>query len=58
MNHNINPFVFFQDYTGHLGDLSLERRGYELWQKLSQHPCSSILQFAETKAEKKHIIDF
>lgn len=53
MNHNINPVAFFPDYTGHLGDLRLERRGHELWQKLSQHPCSSIRQLAETKAEQK-----
>lgn len=53
MNHNINPVAFFPDYTGYLGDLRLERRGKELWQKLSQHPCSSIRQLAKTRAEQK-----
>jgi len=53
MNHNINPVAFFPDYTGYLGDLRLERRGKELWQKLSRHPCSSIRQLAKTRAEQK-----
>lgn len=53
MDHNINPVAFSPDYTGHLGDLRLERRGKELWQKLSQHPCSSIRQLAKTRAEQK-----
>jgi len=53
MNNNINPVAFFPNYKGYLGDLRLERRGHELWQKLSQHPCSSIRQLAETQAEQK-----
>ena len=53
MNNNINPIAFFPDYKGRLGDLRIERRGQELWQKLSQHPCSSIRQLAKTRAEQK-----
>lgn len=53
MKQNISPSAFFPDYSGYLGDLRLERRGQELWQKLSCHPCSSIRQLAETPAEQK-----
>ena len=53
MNEHINPKAFFPDYTGYLGDLRLERRGQELWGKLSQHPGSSIRQLANDRAEQK-----
>ena len=53
MIETIIPSSFFPDYTGHLGDLRLERRGEELWNKLSTHPSSSIRQLASTKAEQK-----
>lgn len=53
MNQNINPVAFFPDYTGHLSDLRLERRGQELWRKLSQHPSSSIRQLTKTRVEQK-----
>jgi hypothetical protein len=53
MNNNINPVAFLPDYFGRLGDLRLERRGQALWKRLSQHPCSSIRQLAETQAEQK-----
>ena len=53
MNKNINPVAFFPDYTGHLSDLRLERRGQELWRKLSQHPSSSIRQLTKSRAEQK-----
>ena len=53
MNENINPIAFFPDYTGYLNDTRLERRGQELWSKLSQHPCSSIRQLAKTPSEQK-----
>jgi hypothetical protein len=41
MNEHIKPKAFFPDYTGLLGDLRSERRGKELWNKLSQHPSST-----------------
>ena len=53
MNDKINPLAFFPDYTGYLGDLRLEHRGQELWQKLSLHPYSSIRQLAGDSAEQK-----
>jgi Transposase DNA-binding len=53
MTENINPIAFFPNYTGYLNDIRLERRGQELWKKLSQHPCSSIRQLAKTQSEQK-----
>ncbi len=53
MIDTINPEAFFPNYKGRLGDLRIERRGQELWQKLSLHPCSSIRQLAGNCAEQK-----
>ncbi|MDO5978215.1 IS4 family transposase [Flavivirga spongiicola] len=53
MIETINPQHFYPDYTGKLGDLRSERRGMELWGKLSEHPSSTIRQLASNKAEQK-----
>jgi hypothetical protein len=53
MIKTINPLHFLPDYTGLLGDLRSERRAKELWNKLSQHPSSSIRQLSSTKAAQK-----
>ena len=58
MNEHINPNAFFPDYTGFLGDLRSERRGQELWKKLSRHPGSSIRQLAKDSAEQKAFYRF
>ena len=44
---------FFPDYKGLLSDPRLERRGQELWRKLSLTPVSSIRRLSETRAEQK-----
>ncbi len=49
----ISPLNFYPDYTGKLGDFRSERRGMELWNKLSKHPSSTIRQLANNKAEQK-----
>lgn len=53
MEKTISPLNFYPDYTGKLGDLRSERRGMELWGKLSEHPSSTIRQLANNKAEQK-----
>ena len=53
MNTLINPSAFFPDYSGYLVDLRLSRRGKELWNRLNEHPCSSIQQLSKTRAEQK-----
>ena len=53
MIETVNPSYFFPNYVGFLGDLRLERRAKELWNKLCNHPSSSIRQLASTKAEQK-----
>jgi hypothetical protein len=53
MKETINPNFFFPDYTGKLGDLRLERRGMELWSKLSVRPSSTVRQLAADRAEQK-----
>lgn len=49
----IHPQHFFPDYKGKLGDLRSERRGVELWHKLSERPSSSIRQLSDNPAEQK-----
>ncbi|MFH1321386.1 MAG: transposase DNA-binding-containing protein, partial [Bacteroidota bacterium] len=44
---------FFPDYKVLLRDTRLERRGQELWRKLSLTPVSSIRRLSETRAEQK-----
>lgn len=53
MRETINPQNFSPNYTGKLGDLRSERRGMELWDKLSKRPSSTIRQLAGNKAEQK-----
>jgi len=53
MSKDIHPQAFFPDFTGRLGDFRLERRAGELWNKLSQHPSSTIRQIAQNPAEQK-----
>lgn len=53
MKETISPQHFFPDYIGKLGDLRSERRGMELWDKLSARPSSTIRQLASNKAEQK-----
>jgi hypothetical protein len=49
----ISPLNFSPDYIGKPGDLRSERRAMKLWNKLSQHPSSTIRQLASNKAEQK-----
>jgi hypothetical protein len=58
MIETIHPSIFFPDYTGHFGDLRLERRAKELYTKLSKHPSSTIRQLASNKAEQKSYYRF
>jgi len=44
---------FIPNYTGVLGDVRLERRGHELWRKLSINPGSSIRRLSATYAEQR-----
>ncbi|MDO5974834.1 IS4 family transposase, partial [Flavivirga jejuensis] len=53
MRETIHPQHFYPDYTGELGDLRSERRGMELWSKLSRCPSSTIRQLASNTAEQK-----
>lgn len=53
MEETISPRSFYPDYTGKLGDLRSERRGMELWSRLSERPSSTIRQLASNKAEQK-----
>jgi len=53
MRETINPSNFYPNYTGKLGDFRSERRGMELWNKLTKHPSSTIRQLANNKAEQK-----
>lgn len=53
MRETISPQNFYPNYMGKLGDLRSERRGMELWGKLSERPSSTIRQLASNKAEQK-----
>lgn len=53
MEETISPLNFYPDYTGKPGDLRSERRGMELWGKLSERPSSTIRQLAGNRAEQK-----
>lgn len=53
MQETISPESFYPDYIGKLSDLRSERRGMELWGKLSEHRSSTIRQLACNRAEQK-----
>lgn len=53
MEETISPLNFYPDYIGKLGDLRSERRGMELWGKLSERPSSTVRQLAGNRAEQK-----
>lgn len=48
-----NPSNFIANYAGLMGAIRLERRGKELWNKLSQTPCSSIRKVSSNNADQK-----
>ena len=49
----MNTSSFIVNYTGLFGDVRLERRGKELWDKLSVNPCSSIRRLSSDNAEQR-----
>jgi hypothetical protein len=49
----MNPINFIANYGKLLGDVRLERRGKELWDKLGKTPSSSIRRISSTNAEQK-----
>lgn len=53
MNNLPPPKHFTPDYKGFIGDMRLERRAKELFNRLSQSPGSSIQRLAGNRAEQK-----
>lgn len=53
MNTLPNPQSFTPDFIDYFGDLRLGRRANNLSNKLIQHPCSSIRQISDNRAEQK-----
>lgn len=49
----MSPSSFPADYSNFFGDARLERRGGELWNRLSMTPCSSIRKLSADNAEQK-----
>ena len=49
----MEPINFIANYAGLMGDVRLECRGKELWNKLSQTPCSSIRRLSSNYATQK-----
>lgn len=49
----MNPVHFIANYSGFLGDVRLERRAKQLWNRLSITPCSSIRRLSADYAEQK-----
>ena len=49
----MDPSNFIANYSGLMGDVRLERRGKQLWNKLSQTPCSSIRRVSSNFADQK-----
>ena len=54
----LSPTNFIVNYTGLFGDIRLERRGKQLWNKLSINPCSSIRRLSSDNAEQKSYYRF
>jgi len=49
----MNPLNFIANYSNLMNDVRLERRGEQLWNKLSLTPCSSIRKLSSDNAEQK-----
>lgn len=49
----MNPINFIANYSNLMKDVRLERRGEQLWNKLSLTPCSSIRRLSADSADQK-----